>query len=162
VYFIIIQMLESNILGPRIVGHAVGLHPVASILALIAGAQLFGAFGALLATPIVGAIWVVIVSLYGSIRGESADTMLSRRRATPWIRRRSHDSHTKIRREREHLTGNTDGSNKSEKHSVEEPPQETALQVKGISTSGKVEHIDLLRPVYRPDQPTDEQKLADQ
>jgi predicted PurR-regulated permease PerM len=157
VYFIIIQMVESNILGPRIVGHAVGLHPVASILALIAGAQLFGAFGALLATPIVAAIWVVVVSLYGSIRGESADTMLSRRR-TSWIRRRPHDSHSKIRRERGHLSGNTAASNNLEKHSVEEHPQETALQVKGISTTGKVEHIDLLRPVYRQDQPADEKK----
>ncbi len=97
VYFIIIQMIESNILGPRIVGHAVGLHPVASILALVIGAQLFGAFGALLATPIVAAFWVVIASLYKSLRGESADQILARRR-TSWIRRPSHASHLKIRR----------------------------------------------------------------
>lgn len=88
VYFIAVQIVESNILGPRIVGHAVGLHPVASILALIIGAQLFGAFGALLATPIVAAAWVVIASLYSSIRGESADTMLSTNRRTSWMRRR--------------------------------------------------------------------------
>jgi predicted PurR-regulated permease PerM len=79
-YFIVIQIVESNILGPRIVGHAVGLHPVASILALIIGAQLFGAFGALLATPLVAAAWVVISSFYHSIRGETADQMLSHRR----------------------------------------------------------------------------------
>src|SRR5260221_10514777 len=97
VYFIIIQMIESNILGPRIVGHAVGLHPVASILALVIGAQLFGAFGALLATPIVAAFWVVIASLYKSLRGERADQILARRR-TSWIRRPSHASHLKIRR----------------------------------------------------------------
>jgi predicted PurR-regulated permease PerM len=79
-YFICIQVLENNILGPRIVGHAVGLHPVASILALIVGVQLFGAFGALLATPVVGAAWVVIVSLYHTLRGETADQMLAHRR----------------------------------------------------------------------------------
>jgi predicted PurR-regulated permease PerM len=79
-YFIIIQIIESNILGPRIVGHAVGLHPVASILALIIGAQLFGAFGALLATPVVAAAWVVIASLYRSIRGETAEQIMSHRR----------------------------------------------------------------------------------
>ncbi len=88
VYFIVVQMMESNILGPRIVGHAVGLHPVASILALIIGAQLFGAFGALLATPIVAAAWVVIASLYRSIRGESADTMLATNRRGSWVRKR--------------------------------------------------------------------------
>jgi predicted PurR-regulated permease PerM len=79
-WFFVIQMVESNILGPRIVGHAVGLHPVASILALLVGAKLFGAFGALLATPVVAAAWVVIASLYRSARGESADEILSRRR----------------------------------------------------------------------------------
>jgi hypothetical protein len=73
-------MIENNILGPRIVGHAVGLHPVASILALIVGAQLFGAFGALLATPLVATAWVVIASFYRSLRGETAEQILARRR----------------------------------------------------------------------------------
>lgn len=80
--FIILQAIESNILGPRIVGHAVGLHPVAAILALLVGAKLFGVLGALLATPIVAAAWVVIASIYRSARGETADQMLSRKRTT--------------------------------------------------------------------------------
>ncbi len=79
-WFLVIQMIESNILGPRIVGHAVGLHPVASILALLVGAKLFGAFGALLATPVVAAAWVVITSLYHSARGETPEQMLSHKR----------------------------------------------------------------------------------
>ena len=82
IWFIAIQVVESNILGPRIVGHAVGLHPVASIVALIVGAKLFGPLGALLATPIVAAIWVVIASIYRSARGETADQIMSRKRAT--------------------------------------------------------------------------------
>ncbi|WP_162004992.1 AI-2E family transporter [Dictyobacter vulcani] len=84
VLFIIMQALESNILGPRIVGHAVGLHPVAAILSLLVGAKLFGVFGALIATPIVAAAWVVVASIYRSARGESADQILSRKRA-PWM-----------------------------------------------------------------------------
>src|ERR1700694_5935755 len=80
-------MVESNILGPRIVGHAVGLHPVASILALIIGAQFFGPFGALLATPVVAASWVVIASLYNSLRGKPTTTLLEKKRS-PWIRPR--------------------------------------------------------------------------
>jgi predicted PurR-regulated permease PerM len=86
-WFVVIQMLESNILGPRIVGHAVGLHPVAAILSLLVGAKLFGVFGALLATPVVAALWVVVASIYRSARGESADQILSRKRA-PWTLRR--------------------------------------------------------------------------
>lgn len=85
--FIILQVIESNILGPRIVGHAVGLHPVAAILSLLVGAHLFGVFGALLATPVVAALWVVLASVYRSARGESADQILARKRA-PWTIRR--------------------------------------------------------------------------
>jgi predicted PurR-regulated permease PerM len=87
VYFIVIQLIEGNVLGPRIVGHAVGLHPVASILALIIGAQFFGPLGALLATPVVAAAWVVIASLYNSLRGKPTTT-LSQKKRSPWIRPR--------------------------------------------------------------------------
>lgn len=80
--FVLLQAIESNILGPRIVGHAVGLHPVAAILALLVGAKLFGVLGALLATPVVAAAWVVIASIYRSARGETADQMLARKRPT--------------------------------------------------------------------------------
>jgi hypothetical protein len=81
--FIILQAIESNVLGPRIVGHAVGLHPVAAIMALLVGAKLFGVFGALIATPLVAAAWVVVASIYRSARGETADQILAHKRA-PW------------------------------------------------------------------------------
>jgi predicted PurR-regulated permease PerM len=91
VCFVVIQTLESNVLGPRIVGHAVGLHPVASIMALLVFSKLFGsafgpfggAVGALVATPLVAAAWVVITSLYHSARGETADQFMVQKR-TPW------------------------------------------------------------------------------
>src|SRR5215471_5735079 len=134
IYFVAVQMIESYVLGPRIVGHAVGLHPVASIFALIVGAQLFGAFGALLATPIVAAAWVVISSLYRSARGETADEMLARsRRVTRNLPRlftrgmESDDAHT---------GGNGDL----------EPPV-TSAHVKPTHITGKIDQIDLMRPV---------------
>jgi predicted PurR-regulated permease PerM len=152
IYFIIVQMLESYVLGPRIVGHAVGLHPIASILALIIGAQLFGAFGALLATPIVGAAWVVIASLYRSARGETADQIMAHRRSG-WVIRPPNNLLPRRRR-----TGPlSNGSNSDvglvsvpvhEEEAVSKTPaqQETTFtHVKG--TSIPLEHIDLLRPV---------------
>ncbi len=151
VYFIIVQIFESNILGPRIVGHAVGLHPVASILALIIGAQLFGPFGALLATPIVAAFWVVIASLYRSLRGESADEILARRRSS-WIRRPARSSHLRFRRGSHGNTGSGEDQPVSEQsHDKLSPVGASDQQGKGIETPGK---IDLLRPVPRQEQPT--------
>jgi predicted PurR-regulated permease PerM len=146
IYFIIIQLIESNILGPRIVGHAVGLHPVASILALIVGVQIFGPFGALIATPILAAVWVVVTSFYRSFRGESADDMLANKR-TSWVRRSSQQNH--------HNAGFGNPSSEEE-HKMEIIPPHFASsstsgtlnqQKKEHITTGKVELIDLLRPV---------------
>jgi predicted PurR-regulated permease PerM len=89
--FVALQTVESNILGPRIVGHAVGLHPVAAIFALLVGTKLFGLFGALIATPLVAAGWVVIVSIYRSAKGETAEQIMAKKHST-WNLRRNQSS----------------------------------------------------------------------
>lgn len=62
--FIGIHVIEGDVVGPRIVGEAVGLHPVVSIIALIAGAELFGIWGALFASPVAGVIQAIAADLY--------------------------------------------------------------------------------------------------
>ncbi|HSR01569.1 MAG TPA: AI-2E family transporter, partial [Methylophilaceae bacterium] len=52
------QVVESYILTPYLVGDRIGLHPVVVILALLAGGQLFGFAGVLLALPVSAAIAV--------------------------------------------------------------------------------------------------------
>lgn len=52
------QVLESFVLTPWLVGDRIGLHPVAVIFALLAGGQLFGFTGVLLALPAGAAIAV--------------------------------------------------------------------------------------------------------
>lgn len=51
VYFII-QQLESHILAPNIVGSSVGVHPLIVIFALLAGAQIGGIVGIIVALPL--------------------------------------------------------------------------------------------------------------
>ena len=53
------QLLESFWLTPWLVGDKIGLHPVAVIFAIMAGGQLFGFLGVLLALP-VAAVAVVV------------------------------------------------------------------------------------------------------
>jgi predicted PurR-regulated permease PerM len=53
-YFIFVHVIEGDVVGPRVVGKAVGVHPAVSIFALVAGAELFGIWGALFASPIAG------------------------------------------------------------------------------------------------------------
>ena len=52
------QVVESYVLTPYLVGDRIGLHPVIVILALLAGGQLFGFAGVLLALPVSAAIAV--------------------------------------------------------------------------------------------------------
>ncbi len=63
-YFLAVHSFESEIVGPRIVGNAVGLHPIIAISALIAGVELFGILGALFVAPVVGVLQAVIISFW--------------------------------------------------------------------------------------------------
>jgi predicted PurR-regulated permease PerM len=61
-YFVLVHIIEGDVLGPRIVGNALGLHPIISILAVITGSELFGIQGALLAAPVAGIVQAVLVA----------------------------------------------------------------------------------------------------
>lgn len=54
------QALDGMLITPTLVGERIGLHPVAVIFAVLAGGQLFGFFGVLLALPAaaVAAAWL--------------------------------------------------------------------------------------------------------
>lgn len=67
-YFVIVHVIEGDIVGPRIVGKAIGLHPVVSLAALVAGAELFGIWGALFASPIAGVIQTVLITIWSEWR----------------------------------------------------------------------------------------------
>ncbi|MEQ8366117.1 MAG: AI-2E family transporter [Roseicyclus sp.] len=54
------QMVEGNILTPKLVGSSVGLHPVWLIFALSAFGTLFGFAGLLVAVPVAAAIGVLV------------------------------------------------------------------------------------------------------
>jgi predicted PurR-regulated permease PerM len=63
-FFIVIQQFESNVLGPKIQGHAVGLHPLGAMFALMVGFELAGLLGGLFAVPVAGVIWVLVSTTY--------------------------------------------------------------------------------------------------
>ena len=69
--FSIGQLLESTVLTPLLIGDRIGLHPVAVIFAVLAGAQLFGFTGMLLALPVAAVIMVLLRHLNKSYRSSS-------------------------------------------------------------------------------------------
>lgn len=58
------QALEGTVLTPLLVGDKIGLHPVAVIFAIMAGGQLFGFTGILLALPVAAVVMVLLRHLH--------------------------------------------------------------------------------------------------
>ncbi len=58
--FMVGQALEGMVLTPLLVGDRIGLHPVAVIFAILAGGELFGFTGILLALPVAAVIMVLL------------------------------------------------------------------------------------------------------
>lgn len=68
VVFVIGQMMEGNVLSPKLVGDRVGLHPVWIMFALLAGGALFGFVGVLIAVPVAAVVGVMVRHLIGRYR----------------------------------------------------------------------------------------------
>ncbi len=60
IVFLVGQTLEGTVLTPKLVGDKIGLHPVAVIFSVMAGGQLFGFLGILLALPMASIIMVFL------------------------------------------------------------------------------------------------------
>lgn len=56
IVFVFIQQVEGHILVPNIMGQAVGVHPLVVIFAVLAGANIYGISGMLLALPLVALV----------------------------------------------------------------------------------------------------------
>ena len=93
VVFGIGQVLESNVLTPWLVGDRIGLHPVAVIFAVMAGGQLFGFVGVMLALPVAAVLAVLFrhakrqwlaSRLYGQGAPAPALRLCSATATAPW------------------------------------------------------------------------------
>lgn len=60
VVFGVVQFLDSSVIGPRIVGESVGIHPVWIMLALALGGYWFGFVGLLIAVPVAALIKLLV------------------------------------------------------------------------------------------------------
>jgi predicted PurR-regulated permease PerM len=58
--FLVVQIVESAFLTPRLVGERVGLHPVWVLFAVFAGGEVMGFLGVLIAVPAAAAIAVLV------------------------------------------------------------------------------------------------------
>lgn len=71
IVFAVGQLIESFVLTPKLVGDRIGLHPVLVIFAVMAGGQLFGFAGVLLALPVAAAGTVVVRFAYRNYKAST-------------------------------------------------------------------------------------------
>ncbi len=64
IVFAVGQTLEGYVLVPKLVGDKIGLHPVAVMFAILAGGELFGFVGVLLALPVAAVVMVLLRYAY--------------------------------------------------------------------------------------------------
>ena len=77
IYFAVIHVIEGDIVGPRVMGKAVGIHPATALIGLVAGSELFGIWGALFAAPLAGLLQAVATATWREWRGSNPLTVLN-------------------------------------------------------------------------------------
>jgi predicted PurR-regulated permease PerM len=70
IFYLGIHQLEGHVVVPRVMGQALGAHPLLVIFALVAGAELYGIVGAILALPLLAMGREVALFLHRRIRLE--------------------------------------------------------------------------------------------
>jgi predicted PurR-regulated permease PerM len=60
VFVIVLQQIDGNLIGPRIIGGSVGLPAIWTLFAIVVGGNLFGILGILLGIPIMSLIYVIL------------------------------------------------------------------------------------------------------
>jgi predicted PurR-regulated permease PerM len=77
IYYVVVHILEGYVLAPRLVGKAVGLHPIISLLAFTMGAELFGPWGAIFASPLAGLIQALTATFWENYKKLNSDEFLT-------------------------------------------------------------------------------------
>jgi len=68
--FIVVQQFDNHVLIPNIMRRAIGLHPLATIIAVLLGARLLGIAGAILAVPAATLLHIVVSDVWRSASEE--------------------------------------------------------------------------------------------
>jgi predicted PurR-regulated permease PerM len=74
---IILQQLVLNVVGPRIMSNAIGIHPIFVFLALLLGSRIAGFWGVVLAMPVAGVINTFVRYGFQVAQGRRARTEAS-------------------------------------------------------------------------------------
>ncbi|MEA2217784.1 MAG: hypothetical protein QOJ35_410 [Solirubrobacteraceae bacterium] len=81
IFLIVYQQVENNVLQPFIFKRTVNVHPLAVIVAILAGSSILGVVGALVAIPVAAALQITLREFHGE--GPDPDAALDPPQAPP-------------------------------------------------------------------------------
>lgn len=73
-----LNQIFDNLLSPKLVGRAVGIHPALAILALLVGGQLFGLVGMIISVPVAASIQLLVIEFYPQLKDKDQETKPSK------------------------------------------------------------------------------------
>ena len=74
-YYVVVHVIEGDVVGPRIMGAAVGIHPAVALVALLAGTELFGIWGALFGAPLAGLLQAIVTAAWREIQAGAPEVV---------------------------------------------------------------------------------------
>jgi predicted PurR-regulated permease PerM len=74
-YYVVVHVIEGDVIGPRIMGAAVGIHPAVALVALLAGTELFGIWGALFGAPLAGLLQAILTAAWREIQAGAPEVV---------------------------------------------------------------------------------------
>ena len=91
---LVVQLLESNVLVPRIMSHAVGVSALVSLVSILAFGSIYGILGVLLAVPLAAALQVILDRFVLDAEPEAPETEVP---ALAGLRRRARAMRQRLR-----------------------------------------------------------------
>jgi predicted PurR-regulated permease PerM len=73
IFYIVYQQFENHVLQVTIMSRTLDVNPLTVLVSVLAGVELFGFLGALLALPVAGIIQVVVRNVYDERQGRLKD-----------------------------------------------------------------------------------------
>ena len=60
VFILVLQQVDGNFIGPKIIGDSVGVSKIGIIFAIVIGGNLFGVIGMIVGVPVLAVVWEVV------------------------------------------------------------------------------------------------------
>ena len=122
------NFIFDNYISPKIVGESIGIHPLVSIFAILAGGKLFGFWGLVLGSPCAGIIKIFMMKLYPTLFEEIPSPTTTENNETTEENKQEENKQEEKKQEEKKQEDNKQEEKKQEENKQKENKQEENKQ----------------------------------